>query len=49
MAVHLPHAQKGDGVHRGKQSLTGEERFIIHPTEPHNFVRRTGAGTKKQR
>ena len=47
MAVHPPHAQKGDGVHHGQQSLTGEERSIIHPREPHNLVRSTGAAGKK--
>jgi hypothetical protein len=47
MAVHPPHAQKGDGVHHGQQSLTGEERSIIHPREPHNLVPSTGAGAKK--
>ena len=29
------------------QSLTGEERSIIHPREPHNLVRSTGPGAKK--
>jgi hypothetical protein len=47
MAVHPPHAQKGDDVHQRQQSLTGEERSIIHPREPHNLVRSTGAGAKK--
>jgi hypothetical protein len=47
MAVHPPHAQKGDGVHHGQQSLTGEERSVIHPREPHNLVRSAGAGVKK--
>jgi hypothetical protein len=48
MPVHPPHTQKGDGVHRGQQSLTGEERSIIHPREPHNLVRNTGAGAKSK-
>jgi hypothetical protein len=47
MAVHPPHAQKGDRVHQGQQSLTGEERSIIHPRKPHYLVRSTGAGAKK--
>jgi hypothetical protein len=47
MAVYPPHAQKSDGVHPGRQSLTGEERSIIHPREPHNLVRSPRAGAKK--
>ena len=43
MAVHPPHNQKGDGIHHSQQSLTGEERSIVHPREPHNLVRSTGA------
>jgi len=39
--------RKGDSVHHGQQSLTGEERLLSIHESHHNLVRSTGKESKK--
>jgi hypothetical protein len=48
MTVRPPHAQKSNGVHQCQESLTGEERSIVHPRETDSAVPSLGTDATGQ-